>query len=117
MHARAHEQLRINFMRQRKKASHKLQNPRLQKISFHTLHHFYGTMLYHKTKDILYAKEKLGHRSITSTLIYTQLVSFDREDYTSKVAKNTKEAGQLVEAGFEYVCTTPQKLMLFRKRK
>jgi len=110
-------QFRQNFMVQRKKASHKLQNPRLQKISFHTLRHFYGTILYHKTKDILHVKQKLGHQNINSTLIYTHLVSFDMENYTSRTAKTTKEASQLVEAGFEYVCTTPQNVMLFRKRK
>jgi integrase len=110
-------QFRQNFMTQRKRASSKLQNPRLQKISFHILRHFYGTMLYHRTKDILYVKEKLGHRNINSTLIYTQLVCFDKDDYTSKTAKTTKEASQLVEAGFKYVCTTPESVMLFRKRK
>jgi len=74
-------------------------------------------MLYHKTKDILLVKQKLGHKNINSTLIYTQLVSFDEDDSTSKTAKTIKEAGELVEAGFEYVYTTPQNIMLFRKRK
>jgi oxalate decarboxylase/phosphoglucose isomerase-like protein (cupin superfamily) len=74
-------------------------------------------MLYQKTKDILYVKEKLGHRNINSTLIYTQLVSFDKGGYASKKAKTTKEACQLVEAGFEHACTTPQNVMLLRKRK
>jgi len=46
-----------------------------------------------------------------------QLVSFESDDYHSATAKTTKKAEQLVEAGFEYVCTTPQDVMLFRKRK
>jgi hypothetical protein len=35
----------------------------------------------------------------------------------SSTAKTTEEAKELVEAGFEYICTTPQDVMLFRKRK
>jgi len=34
-----------------------------------------------------------------------------------EVVKQVEEACQLVEAGFEYVCTTPENLMIFRKRK
>ena len=40
-----------------------------------------------------------------------------RSKIIEKVAKKAKEACKLVEAGFEYVCTTPDNLMLFRKRK
>ena len=60
----------------------------------------------------------LGHRNIQNTLIYTQLIDFEKEEqYHSATAKTTQQARQLVEAGFEYICTTPQETMLFRKRK
>jgi hypothetical protein len=60
----------------------------------------------------------LGHRNIKNTLIYTQLVKMEKEDnYYSATAKTATEAKDLVESGFEYVCTTPEELMLFRKRK
>jgi hypothetical protein len=36
---------------------------------------------------------------------------------TAATAKTTSEAESLVKAGFEYICTTPQDVMLFRKRK
>jgi len=75
-------------------------------------------MLYHKTKDILYVKQQMGHRNIKNTLIYTQLLQFDREEnYTCKVAQNADQATELIENGFTYVTTTPNELMLFRKRK
>jgi len=48
-------------------------------------------MTYHKTKDILHVKDRLGNRNVNSTLVYTQLVSFDIEDYPSKVATTTKK--------------------------
>jgi hypothetical protein len=59
----------------------------------------------------------LGHKNINNTLIYTQLVDFKTDEYVTKVAANTDEACQLIEAGFEYVCTTPENLMIFKKRK
>ena len=44
-------------MNQRKQVAHKLQNPRINKITFHTLRHLFGSMEYFKTKDILHVKE------------------------------------------------------------
>jgi len=74
-------------------------------------------MEYHKTKDILHVMRVLGHKNIMNTLKYTQLVDFDGDEYTSKATKDAEEAKQIIEAGFEYVCTTPDEIMLFRKRK
>lgn len=74
-------------------------------------------MEYHKTKDILHVKEMLGHRDIKTPLIYTQLVQFKSDEYHSATAKMTEKARELVEAGFEYICTTPEEVMLFRKRR
>lgn len=74
-------------------------------------------MLYHKTKDILLVKEKLGHRNINSTLIYTQIVDFQSEEYTVRAAENKEQASELLEAGFEYIVTTHDGTMLFSKRK
>jgi len=59
----------------------------------------------------------LGHKSIMNTLVYTHLVDFEDEEYLSQVAKTAREAQQYIEAGFDYVLTTPDDLMLFRKRK
>ena len=94
----------------------KLQRPSLQRISLYSFRHFFGTMTYHKTKDILYTKEKMGHRRIENTLIYTHLVNFKSDEYTARVAEDIDEACKLVEAGFEYVTHIDNK-KIFRKRK
>jgi len=49
-------------------------------------------------------------------MLYTQLISFESDEYSSAVAKNLEEARKLVEAGFEYV-TEVEDCKLFRKRK
>ena len=105
------------YYRKRKQIAAKLCNPRLLQISFHTFRHWKATMEYAKTKDILHVMKILGHKSIQNTLVYTQLIDFKSDEYVCKTAENAKEATQLVEGGFEYVCTTPEGIMLFRKRK
>jgi len=118
IHYKKLNSLRRTFERHRKRTAHKLGNPRLLRITFHTLRHWKATTEYHKTKDILYVMKLLGHRDIKNTLIYTQLVNSigEDEEYTSKVAKTINEARMLVEAGFEYVCDI-EDIKLFRKRK
>jgi integrase len=105
------------FQKQRAALSRKLQNPRLLQIHFHTFRHWKATMEYQRTRDILYVMNLLGHRSIKNTLVYTHFIEFKDDEFISKVATNAEEASKLVEAAFDYVCTTPENLMLFRKRK
>ena len=107
---------RRNFERQRKSLASKLQNPRLMQIHMHTLRHYFATREYHRTKDILHVMRLLGHCNIMHTLTYTHLVDFPSDEYISKVAKTVKEAQELVENGFEYVCDV-EGYKLFRKRK
>jgi len=107
---------RSSFCQQRKRIARRLDNPRIQQITFHTLRHWKATMEYHKTKDILHVQKILGHRSINSTLLYTQLVHFEGNEFTCKVAATIDEAKELVKAGFDYV-TEMEGKKLFRKRK
>jgi len=56
----------------------------------------------------------LGHRNIKNTLVYTQLITFEDDGYVCKAASNVKEAAELIEAGYEYVCDM-ETVKLFRK--
>jgi integrase len=105
-----------SFQRSRKLLAKKLGNPRLLQVTFHTFRHWKATMEYHRTKDILYVMHLLGHKNIKNTLIYTQLVNFENDEHICKAATNVKEATELIEAGFEYICDV-EGVKLFRKRK
>lgn len=94
----------------------KMQNPNLTRITFHTFRHWYATMEYHKTNKLLHVQERLGHKSILTTMIYTHLINFDADSYYSETAQTIEEAKKLVEVGFEYVCDV-EGLKLFRKPK
>jgi hypothetical protein len=110
------DRFRRNFQRRRKRLAAKIQNPRIQQISFKTLRHFKATMFYHSTKDILATMQLLGHKNIRNTLVYTHLVSFETDDYTCRAAKTVPEATTLIESGFDFV-TDIEDYKLFRKRK
>jgi integrase len=104
------------FRRYRMRMTEKLQNPRLNRITFHTFRHWKATMEYHRTKDILHVMEMLGHRDIKNTLIYTQLVSFEGNEYHVKASKTLEEDEELLKAGFEYV-TERDNVKIYRRRK
>jgi integrase len=102
------------FRQQRKRIDSKLKSERISKITFHTFRHWKATTEYAKTKDILHVMQMLGHKNIQNTLLYTQLISFENDEFHSATAKTVQEAQILVEAGFEYVCDFNE-VKLFKK--
>jgi integrase len=109
---------RTNFMRRRKQLARTLANPRIQKVTFHSFRHFYASMLYFKTKNILYVKQQLGHRCIENTMVYTQLINFESDEWHVAHAKTLDEEDKLVQAGFEFVrYDERENVAIYRKRK
>jgi len=111
------ESMSSTFSKRRKAIAEKLGNPKLRKITFKTFRHWKATTEYHKTKDILYVKELLGHKNIKNTLIYTHLVEFEENDqFVVKVAKTLDEFTEFLELGFNYV-SDYEGMKVLRKRK
>ena len=104
------------FRYYRNKLAEKLNDPSIRSIRLYDLRHFFATMFYHKTRDLLMLKTLMGHKKIETTLIYTQLIGFKEEEYVCKTASSLEEAKKLIEEGFEYV-TEMDGIKLFRKRK
>jgi len=105
-----------NFRMQRQRLARKLGNPRLKQIHLHTFRHFYATMLYAKTLNILKVQQALGHKNLMNTQIYTHLIDFESDEYDVQVSETLEEAKKLLEAGYDYV-TDMDNRKLFRKRK
>ncbi len=59
----------------------------------------------------------LGHKSINSTLLYTQLINFEGDEYDVKVADSKGEIEELLKVGFEWVRQDNEGLIYLRKRK
>jgi integrase/recombinase XerD len=105
------------FRAYRNRLSLKLQDPRLRYIHFHSFRHYFATELYAKTKSIRHVQERLGHKNIMTTEIYTHLVDFEYEgSYYSATAKTPEEAQKLIEDGFRYECDFGE-IKVFRKPK
>ena len=108
-------------MQTRKRLAHKLQNPRLLKISFHIIRHWKATTEYHKTKDILHVKNLLGHKRLENTEIYITLEKTifgdpNNQEFHVKVGSHPNEIKALLEVGYEYTCEHDG-VLFFRKRK
>jgi len=104
------------FRKYRDRLAKKLNDPTIRQIRLYDLRHYFGTMLYHKTKDILYTMEQMGLSQLKTALVYVRLIAFGEDEFTSAVAKDIQEACKLIEAGFEYV-TEMEGAKIFRKRK
>ena len=87
----------------RKAISEKLKDPSIRTIRLYDFRHFFATKLYHQTKDILFVKAQMGHRKISTTLRYTQLVEMGDDSYIVKIASSIEGFTALLEQGFEYV--------------
>jgi len=114
----------VNFLQARKRLARRFNNPRLVRITFHTIRHWKATMEYHKTKDIIHVKDNiLRHKSIENTMLYIHLEKaiFDSTkncEYHVRVAKTVDESCELVKVGFEYVTGEySDGGKIFRKRK
>jgi integrase len=105
-----------HYRAMRNKLAEKLQDPTIKQIRLYDFRHYFATTTYHKTRDILFTKQQMGHRNIRSTLIYTQLLNLNDDEWTCKTVTNITEAKQLIENGFEYI-TEIDGTKLFRKRK
>ncbi len=86
-------------------------------IHAHTFRHFRATKLYWETKDILFVKNFLGHRSISSTMKYLQLADMTGDEhYMVKATMDAEEAVKLLEQGFVF-SNNMGDIALYRKRK
>jgi Phage integrase family len=105
----------------RNRLAKKINQPELTKFRLYDLRHYFATMLYAKAKDILLVKQQLGHKRIEHTLIYTHLINFKTDEYTSRTVQlgtptTLKEICELAEAGFTKF-TEIEGFQIFKKPK
>jgi integrase len=113
--------MKTTWNKTRKRLAENLQNPRLKKITLYTLRHWKATTEYHRTKDIVYVQQLLGHKEIKNTMIYINIEhaifgASESDEFTVRVTEKPEEIKDLLQVGFEYVCQKDN-LMFLRKRK
>lgn len=97
------EQYSKSYRNLRNAISNKLKDSTIRTIRLYDFRHFFATKLYHQTKDILFVKTQMGHRKISTTLRYTQLVEMGDDSFIVKVTSTIEDFTNLLEQGFEYV--------------
>ncbi len=113
--------MNVNFIQQRKRIGKQFANPRLLEIKFTTFRHWKATTEYHRTKDILYVKQLLGHKNLSSTMIYIDVEKAiygeeENNEFITRAATSVKGARALIEAGFEKADEIDG-VHIYRKRK
>ncbi len=109
---------RTNFAKRRKRIAATLANPRINKITFHTFRRWGASTLFHQTKNIIYVQQQLGHKCIENTMIYTQLIDYESDEWKTAHARNLEEEDKLLQAGFEFVRYGQRyEFAIYRKRK
>jgi len=113
--------LRNTYYNIRKRATKKLSNPNLMKITLHTLRHWEATMEYHKTKDIIHVKTILGHKTINCTMTYINIEQAlflqETDEWTTKVTHDINEETKAINAGFQLVRAINETTAIYKKRK
>jgi integrase len=105
------------FRTTRNRVAYKLNDPTIKTIRLYDLRHYFATMLFAKTNDILFVKQQMGHKKLDNTMKYTQILNLDHDDnYTCKIAQTIEEDRELIENGFQFV-TERDGLKIYRKRK
>jgi integrase len=113
------DQLTRHFCCLRSRLAETQQDPEYKNISLYDFRRFKATMEYHRTKDERYVRALLGHKDARALNRYIVLLqTIEGDEYIAKVATNTQQAKELVEAGFDYVTGTFEDGgKIFRKRK
>ena len=102
---------RTNAFRNRmKRLARTLDNPRYNKIHLHTFRHCKALREYHKTRDMLHVKRILGHKNITTTMVYVDIYNEiygdnSPREFVTKIASSKKERCDLINTGWELVQT------------
>jgi integrase len=100
--------MRSTFSRQRKSIAYKMNTPRLLQIHFHTIRHWYATMLYHLTKNPRLVQKRLGHRNLKTTERYIHIEEdiYENESnqhFICEIVRTAEEAKKLIQQGYDFV--------------
>ncbi len=98
--------IRRIFINRKKWLAYELNQPRLEKITFHSIRRWHGTVYCFKN-GLLKTQIRLGHRSILNTMKYVHMAEAYFKDipikYDARSANTDAEFKELISKGFEHV--------------
>ncbi|MEM0017727.1 MAG: site-specific integrase [Candidatus Korarchaeum sp.] len=112
----SYESMRRTYESYRRRVAKQLGNTRLLSIRLHDFRHWKATTEYAKTKDILRVKQILGHKSLLSTMRYTQLVEFNESSgYDVVAVESEEELVTYLSRGYDFIGEIKGKVYLRRR--
>lgn len=111
-----------HYREMRKTLAKKLNRPDLLTVRLYDFRHFFGTMRYWKYRDVPLTAQDMGHRDYNTTSKYLHLCRIlelmtNNDQWLCRAVQTKDEAKPLIETGWQYVNTTPDGFMLYRKPK
>ncbi len=96
------------FRNQMKRLANIHKNPRFLEITLHTFRHCFALRTYHKYREVLKVKNRLGHKNIQTTMIYIDLYEQIYGDdtprkFVTKIASTKQERIELINNDWDLV--------------
>jgi integrase len=105
------------YRQMRNNLAKKLNDPTIRQIRLYDFRHYFCTKKLYNQNNPYTVMVLMGHKSIKTTQRYMHLLKDDDPEYMVESTTNQKRADELIAHNYEYVLTTPDGHMKFRKRK
>jgi len=104
-----------HFRRFKCRLAKKLNDPSIKAIRLYDLRHAYVTKQLRLTQNCEIVRQRVGHKNLNTTQKYMHLLAGASGDWIIASTKDQKKADELLNDDFQYVLTTPDGYMKFRK--
>jgi integrase len=105
------------FRQMRNNLAKKLNDPTLRQIRLYDFRHYFCTRKLYDQVNPYTVMVLMGHKSLKTTQKYMHLLIDEDPEWLVESTQDQKRADELIAHNYEYVLTTPDGHMKFRKRK
>jgi integrase len=105
------------FRKFRIRLAKKLNDTTIRNIRLYDLRHYYCTKQLRRTQNAEVVRQMMGHKQLNTTQKYMHLLAGTNGEWIVEQTQDRKRAAELTDADYQYVYTTPDGWMTFRKPK
>lgn len=106
-----------DFIKYKHRLAKRLNDPSILSIRLYDLRHAYITRQLIKTQNVEIVRQIVGHKRLDTTQKYLHLLPTNTGEWIIEQTNNKERAKQLLTEDFNYVMTTPDGYMTFKKPK
>jgi hypothetical protein len=106
-----------SFRRARARIAKKLKDPSFKSIRLYDIRHYYITKKLKKIGNVEIVRQFTGHKTLDSLQKYLHMIATDHTEWITESTQDRKRSEELIKLDYQYVLTTPDGYMQFRKPK